>query len=108
MARSRLRYSKFLELINGQLFECKLSKSKYQRSGDNCNFIIKTLLNHLCQFNLIKVCLNLMKHIYFDHWKKVAKVNFDTISDAFDMQTQAAVNNANLSGLMKLSYESRY
>ena len=85
-----------------------LSKSKYQRSGDNCNFIIQTLLNHLCQFNLIEVCLNLMKHIYFDHWKKVAKANFDTISDAFDTQTQAAANNANLSGLMKLSNESRY
>jgi hypothetical protein len=85
-----------------------LSKSKYQRSGDNCNFIIQTLLGHLCQFNLIEVCLNLMKHIYFDHWKKIAKAASDSIGDAFDSQTQAAVNNANLSGLMKLSYESRY
>lgn len=34
-----------------------LSKSKYQRSGDNCNFIIQTLLNHLCKFNIIEVLL---------------------------------------------------
>ena len=83
-----------------------LSKSKYQRSGDNCNFIIQTLLSHLCQFNLIDVCLNLMKFIYFDYWKRVST---NSALDAEDSAaSQAASSSNNLGGLMKLSYESRY
>ena len=39
-----------------------LSKSKYQRSGDNCNLIIHALVEHLCRFGL-------MKHIYVEHMR---------------------------------------
>jgi hypothetical protein len=79
-----------------------LSKSKYQRSGDNCNFIIQTLLHHLCQFNLIDVCLNLMKFIYFDYWLKQPAQ-----TDSTDDVSLSSTNTDN-NGLMKLSAESRY
>lgn len=46
-----------LKLMSLRTISILLSKSKYQRSGDNCNFIIQKLLSHLCQFNIIEVAL---------------------------------------------------
>lgn len=60
-----------IKLIILRTISILLSKSKYQRSGENCNFIIQTLLHHLCEFNIIEVCLNLLKYIFFEHWKKL-------------------------------------
>jgi hypothetical protein len=95
-----------------------LSKSKYQRSGDNnCNFIIQTLLGHICQFGLVDVCLQLMRHILFDYWRK--QVAHSTNIDSFDEsvtnssgKTLTAPTPAptvvNSSSLMKFSDEARY
>lgn len=44
-----------IRLMSLRTISILLSKSKYQRSGDNCNFIIQTLLSHLCQFDIIEV-----------------------------------------------------
>lgn len=44
-----------IRLVSLRTISILLSKSKYQRSGDNCNFIIQTLLSHLCQFDIIEV-----------------------------------------------------
>ncbi len=87
-----------------------LSKSKYQRSGDNCNFIIQTLLNHLCQFNMIDVCKNLMKYIYFDHWKKmISDSGVDlSIDDANMVNNVMMTKDTKNNGLMKYSTECRY
>lgn len=49
-----------IKLIILRTISILLSKSKYQRSGDNCNFIIQTLLHHLCEFNIIEVGFNLI------------------------------------------------
>ncbi len=85
-----------LQLLALRTISILLSKSKYQRSGDNCNFIIQTLLNHLCQFNIVEVCLNLMKLIYFDYWKKmpVQAVNDSLLIESIANSTNATGANA--------------
>ena len=96
-------------LVSLRTVSILLSKSKYQRSGDNCNFIIQTLLAHLGQFGLVDVCLQLAKHVYFDYWKKMDKDASGAATDMLDstplppLQTQSAA-----AGLMKLSCEAKY
>jgi hypothetical protein len=97
-----------IQLICLRTISILLSKSKYQRSGDNCNFIIQTLLNHLCQFNMIDVCLNLMKYVYFDHWKKMNGSPSNPIDSIDDNLLLNYNNNKNNKDLMKYSNENKY
>jgi hypothetical protein len=105
-----------IQLLVLRTISILLSKSKYQRSGDNCNFIIQTLLSHLSQFNIIEVCLNLMKLMYFEYWKKMpVPAATDSILDSLN-ENQSSSNafyassndRFNNNGLMKFSNESSY
>lgn len=100
-----------------------LSKSKYQRAdgtstsssssanSSNCNFVIQTLLCHLCHFGLIDMCMQLLRYVLNEHWRKVMPPpTGDNFIEPVDQSNLPALSPAQQksTNLIKFSDEARF
>jgi E3 ubiquitin-protein ligase UBR4 len=83
-----------------------LSKSKFQK--DSTSFIVRTLIAALNQFNIVDICLKLLKSVYNEYWSKRVPSS-DTVAPATSTTPLPSSSSKIVNGyLVKYNDEVKY